>query len=51
MNGKHLSKELEIYEAAGEKTINIKLLLSSPKTIFTTFIESERVNATERSQY
>ena len=27
MNGNHLSKELEIFEAAKEKTKNIKLLL------------------------
>ena len=28
MNGKHLSKELEIFEAAGKITKNIKLLLN-----------------------
>ena len=32
LNRKHLSKELEIFEAAGEKTKNIKLLFNSLKT-------------------
>ena len=42
INGTHLSKELEIFEAAGEGNRNIKLLFNSLKTIPQTSIESER---------
>ena len=51
MNGKHFLNELEIFEATGEKIINIKLLLNSPKTIPPTFVEWERADTTERFQY
>ena len=34
MTGKHLYKELEIFDVTGEKTKNIKLLLNSLKTNF-----------------
>ena len=33
MNRKHFSNELEIFEATGEETKNIKLLFNSPKAI------------------
>jgi hypothetical protein len=42
MKGKHLSKELEIFEATGEKNTNIKLLFNALKTVPPTSIESER---------
>lgn len=38
----HLSKELDIFEATGERTQNITLLLDALKTIPPTSIESER---------
>ena len=39
MNGKHYSNELEIFEATGEKTKNIKLLFNSLGAIPPTFVE------------
>ena len=42
MNGKHLSKELEIIQATGEKIKYITLLFNSLKTIPLTCIELKR---------
>lgn len=40
--GKHFSKELEDFEATGERTLNITNLLNSMKSIPPTSVESKR---------
>ena len=44
INGKHLSKESEIFEASSEKTRNVDLLLNSLNAIISISIESERAD-------
>ena len=51
MIGKHISKELQIFEATGETIKDIKLLLNSLSILPQTSMESELLNTTERSQY
>ena len=43
VNGRHISKELEIFEVTVEKTKHIKLLFNSLKSIPPTYILWERV--------
>ena len=54
MNGRHLSKKLEIFEATGESTEHIKVFLSSLSTIPPTSIYRIRacmLNTVQLSQY
>ena len=40
--GKHLARELDVFEATGQRTTNITLLFNALKTIPPTSVESER---------